>query len=229
MPTKIEKIDRFAEKVLHCAKTQCPFHQTRPGAYPKFSYGNARADVMAVFQNPGQPTFQERRKTIKMVSVEEMRQWANSGLSNWLKKYRIHPSELEYGARSFLDSYYMTQSYRCPDPLGGILESQKSEAREQCLAYLRQEIAIVQPKVILCFGNRALQSVKDILSPSSPKPSGIATLFDQKRIFEWDGKWVFPLIHPAARGQYSYAYKRDRFGILRWYVDQIKRLRVVDA
>ena len=215
------KLDQFVENVLRCAKTQCPFYQTRPGAYPKFSYGNARAEVMAVFQNPGQPTGQERRKTIDTVTVEEMRRWANSGVSNWLSAYIDDLSVLEYGARSFLDSYYMTQAYRCPDPLDADMAKRRKEAMRHCSDHLRQEILIVEPKVILCFGREALDSVKAILSPNG-KIAGLKTLFSEKTIFEWDGTRVFPLVHPNGYWRSPSMKKAEYLSILRWYVGQIE-------
>ena len=215
------KLDQFAEKVLHCGKTQCPFHQTRPGAYPKFSYGNARAEVMAVFQNPGQPTYQEQRRTIENVTVTEMRRWANSGVSAWLGTYIDNPSILEYGKRPFLDSYYMTQAYRCPDPLDAATAKKRKEAMRHCSDHLRQEILIVRPKAILCFGREALESVKVILSPSS-KIAGLKTLFSTKTIFEWCGTSVFPLVHPNGYWRSPSMSKAEYLSILRWYIDQIE-------
>ena len=169
------RLDQFAENVLHCAKTQCPFHQIRPGGYPKFSYGNPRSKVMAVFQNPGQPTYQERQKTIETVTVGEMRQWANAGVSNWLGTYLDDLSTLEYGKRSFLDSYYFTQAYRCPDPLDENKKKGKTAMR-QCSDHLREEINIIKPRIILAFGGEALEGVRRILSPSI-KISGLKMLF----------------------------------------------------
>ena len=217
------KLDQFAENVLHCAKTQCPFHQTRSGAYPKFSYGNARAEVMAVFQNPGQPTYQEQRRTIETVTVTEMRRWANSGVSNWLSTYIDDPSILEYGTRSFLDSYYMTQAYRCPDPLDADMAKKRKEAMRHRSSHLRQEILIVKPKVILCVGGEALESVKAILSPSG-RIAGLKTLFSAKKIFEWGGTAVYPLVHPNGYWRSPSMSKSEYLRILRWYVGQIESM-----
>ena len=215
------KLDQFSEKVLHCEKTRCPFHQSRPGAYPKFSYGNARSDVMAVFQNPGQPTYQEQRRTIETVTVAEMRQWANSGASSWLSTYIDDPSLLEYGKQSFLDSYYMTQAYRCPDPLDAVTAKERKEAMRHCSDHLRQEILIVRPKVILCFGREALDSVRAILLPSG-RIAGLKTLFSAKTIFEWRGTRVFPLVHPNGYWKNPSMSKAEYLSILRWYIDQIE-------
>ena len=216
------KLGKFAEQVLHCEKTQCPFHQTRPGAYPKFSYGNARAEVMAVFQNPGQPTYQEQRRTIETVTVAEMRRWANSGVSSWLGTYLDDPSILEYDKQPFLDSYYMTQAYRCPDPLDEDKAKKGKEAMRHCSDHLRQEILIVRPKVILCFGREALESVKAILSPGG-KIAGIKALFSAKTIFEWGATSVFPLVHPNGYWRSPSMSKAGYLSTLRWYIDQIER------
>ena len=215
------RLDRFAQKVLHCAKTQCPFHQTRPGGYPKFSYGNPRAKIMAVFQNPGQPIPQEQQKTIDTVTIKEMRQWANSGVTDWLSKH-IDLSALEYDGRPFLDSYYITQAYRCPDPPNKT-SAKENKARRDCLDYLRQEINIIKPEVILTFGRPALESVKNILSPSS-KVTGLTTLFLEKKVIKWDGVRVFPLVHPNGCKYYGIT-KVQYTKTVRWYVSQIKTQR----
>ena len=215
------KLGQFAEQVLHCEKTQCPFHQTRPGAYPKFSYGNARAKVMAVFQNPGQPTYQEQRRTIETVTVAEMRRWANSGVSSWLGTYIDDPSILEYDEQPFLDSYYMTQAYRCPNPLDADTAKKRKEAMRHCSDHLRQEILIVRPKAILCFGREALESVKAILSPDG-KIDRIKDLYSAKVIFEWGGASVFPLVHPNGYWRSPSMSKAEYLSILRWYIDQIE-------
>ena len=216
----VAKLDEFVEGVLHCEKTQCPFHQTRAGAYPKFSYGNVQAEVMAVFQNPGQPIDQERRRTIGTVTPKEMRRWANPGVSGWLKKTLGGTSILEYSARPFLASYYITQAYRCPNPIDKKRVKRSEEARRHCSDYLEQEIQIVKPKVILCFGAPALKSVRDILSPRC-RTKGIKTLFREKTIFEWCGIRVFPLVHPS--GYRRNPSMKERYAsTLRWYVDQIE-------
>ena len=215
------RLEQFAENVLHCAKTQCPFHQTRPGGYPKFSYGNPISKVIAVFQNPGQPTYQEQQKTIDTVTVKEMRRWANGGVTNWLSKH-IDLSALEYDGRPFLDLYYMTQAYRCPDPPNKT-SAKQNKARRDCLDYLRQEINIIKPKVILTFGGEALESVRSILSPSS-KVAGLTTLFLEEKVIEWDGVRVFPLVHPNGY-KYFGITKVQYTQIVHRYVSQIKKQR----
>ena len=215
------KLAQFANSVLHCAKTQCPFHQTRPGGYPKFSYGTATAKVVAVFQNPGQPTSQEKLKTIRTVTVEEMRLWANDGVTNWLRKYLDDLSILEYDGRPFLDSYYITQAYRCPDPLDKNKQKKRKQAMRHCSDHLSKEIRIIRPKAVLAFGKEALESVRDTLSPSS-EIDGLKTLFSEKRVFEWSGIRVFPLVHPNGYWKSPAMTKNNYLEILRWYVSQIE-------
>ncbi len=216
----VAKFDEFVKGVLHCKRSQCPFRQCRPGAYPKFSYGNPQAEVMAVFQNPGQPIGQELRRTIETVTPSEMRRWANSGVSGWLKENLGGTSILEYGARPFLASYYITQAYRCPDPIDKRRAKRSEEARRHCSDYLEQEIQIVKPKVILCFGARALSSVREILSPRC-RAEGIKSLFREKMVFEWSGIRVFPLVHPSACRR-DPSMKEQYVRTLRWYVSQIE-------
>ena len=156
------------------------------------------------------------------MTVEEMRRWANSGVSGWLGTYIDNPSILKYGRQSFLDSYYMTQAYRCPDPLDADMAKRRKEAMRHCSGHLRQEILIIRPKVILCFGREALESVKAVLS-SSARIAVLKTLFSTKTIFEWGGTRVFPLVHPNGYWKSPSMSKADYLGTLCWYIDQIER------
>ena len=215
-------LDLFAENVLHCVKTQCPFHQCRPGGYPKFSYGNARSRVVAVFQNPGQPTCQEKFKTIETVTVGEMRLWANIGVSHWLNTNLDDASVLEYDGRSFLDAYYITQAYRCPDPLDQEIQGQRKSAMRHCSDHLRQEFHIIKPRVVLAFGREALESVKNILLSSGSRIDlKIKMLFSEKKILEWSGIRVFPLVHPSGYWRKPSMKKGEYIDTIRWYISQI--------
>ena len=142
------------------------------------------------------------------------------GVSGWLRKYLDDPSVLEYNETPFLDSYYMTQAYRCPDPLDENKQKRKL-AMHHCSEYLRQEIDVIKPKVILAFGGEALEGVKRILSPHT-KINGLKMLFSEKIIFEWNGTKVFPLVHPNGYWRSPSMSKSGYLDTLRWYISQIE-------
>ena len=90
-----------------------------------------------------------------------------------------------------------------------------------CSDHLSKEIRIIRPKAVLAFGKEALESVRDILSPSS-EIDGLKTLFSEKRVFEWSGIRVFPLVHPNGYWKSPAMTKNNYLDILRWYVSQIE-------
>lgn len=225
MPTKL---NQFAEKVLHCAKIECPFWQDRYGAYPKFSYGNTRSNVMIVFQNPGQPVGKESSKTIQDVTIREMRNWAGEGVVNWLIGSRNLPTTLfNLKNEDFLRSYYITQSYRCPDPLDkAFADKTREKARQECLDYFREEARLARPTVVLAVGKDALRSVRDVLSPSTRirEIYGIKNLFLSKKVFEWNGVRVYPIPHPDGIWRNPAIPQDEYINTVRWYIRQIEKL-----
>lgn len=92
----------------------------------------------------------------------------------------------EYG----LDSNFMTNAVRCfpgKSPDGGDNEPSKESIRA-CAGYLRDEIAAVQPGIIVPLGNVALRAVSG--------RTGILS-FAGRGFNLPDGKLCFPLLHPS--------------------------------
>lgn len=221
------KLKRFSEKVVHCRNSNCPYRQDGLGRYPKFSHGNLNSNVMAVFQNPGKPTSSELRRDITTVTVDEMRKWASEGVQRWLFELpgRGLPRTLfDLGHHGFLELFYLTQAYRCPDPEDGMYADRKRRsAREECFHYLQEEISVVQPTVILAFGKDALRSVRDVLSRETPIKdiSKLKYLFESKKIFVWKRVRVFPMVHPDGYWKNPPISAENYEGIVRWYMEQI--------
>ena len=87
--------------------------------------------------------------------------------------------------------------------------------------YLEQEIHIVKPKVMLCFGAPSLRSVREILS-SRCRTEGIKKLFLGEMVFKWCGILVFPLVHPGGYLRDPSMKEEQYVDTLRWYINQIE-------
>jgi len=80
---------------------------------------------------------------------------------------------------------YIANVVKCRPP-----ENRKPTAVEMaaCLPFLRRQIALVQPQVVLLAGATAVEGVLGI-------KGGITKLRGQWR--QWEGRWLMPLFHPS--------------------------------
>jgi uracil-DNA glycosylase family 4 len=198
------------DKILHCQNKDCHFYNEKPGFYPRFAYGNPDSQIMIVFQNPGAPTKERLKdaflnlKNIKTVTLEDMRREAHEGVSNWLKgeNKNFKGGLFELNGKGLLESFYITQSYKCPDPRKAkeISGKERKEVRMRCKEYLQQEIELTKPKVILAVGTESLFSIAEIFDKKSSIKEGIKALFQKEIYYRWEYKGheilVFPIVHP---------------------------------
>jgi uracil-DNA glycosylase len=182
---RFTSISELQEKLIHCACTHCPYRSEAPGFYPKPPRGPHDAKVMIVFENPGPPSGMTTTRggtqdpqmgfTIKDIKLGDALRWAIKFQDAWL----FETSKLNRKAWDTADfvigtTVYTTDSHKCPDPRDPEKdpadpdkkkknnEKNKRRARKYCLAYLREEIRLIQPKVIIAFGNYARRSLKSI-------------------------------------------------------------------
>lgn len=170
-----KKLNDFIEKILahpnndYCKN--CAFKcEKKEMYYPRFAYGNVDSKIMLVFQNPGRPSEKRlpeiAKKTWEAINYEGMLKEASTGVTNWLfnenKKFDEDNFTIE-GKKGFLDSFYITQSYRCPD-LEDKAKSDKlrKSVLETCKNVLVDELEIVKPKYIITFGTQARKSILEI-------------------------------------------------------------------
>ena len=92
--------------------------------------------------------------------------------------------------------------------------------------YLIEEISIVKPKAVLAFGTDSLRSVRDTLSPVTPikEISGIKKLFLSKKVFEWNGVRVCPIVHPDGIWRNPAIPQEEYVNTIRWYIRHIEKL-----
>ena len=101
------------------------------------------------------------------------------------------PAGLEFdrflkGIRLDREEVFITNLVKCNPPDN---EDPKPEVIERCRYYLEKEIGLVQPEVIVVQGAVALNH----FIPGAD----ISKVWGIPQGFEYDGRWLFPLYHPA--------------------------------
>ncbi len=84
------------------------------------------------------------------------------------------------------DSYYITNIVKCRPPGNRI---PFDEEAFQCLPYLRTQLQMIKPKIIICLGSTATKYIVD-------KEAKITQV--RGRIIEKKGYLIMPTFHPAA-------------------------------
>ncbi len=88
------------------------------------------------------------------------------------------------------DQVYLSNAVRCRPRLG---KSPKVIEIKKCSKYLRYEVDIIRPRIIVPMGNSALKALSLILGYKFPKISEIAG-----RIMKVRNYYITPQYHPAA-------------------------------
>ncbi len=156
-----QKLDAVKQNVINC--TKCDLCKTRTNAVP--GKGNFQSDVICVGEAPGR---NEDKKGEPFIGV------AGKKLSIALNDAGISR-----------DDVYITNIVKCRPPNNRV---PKTNERDTCQEYLKQEISIIKPKIICILGNTAFNS---ILGGSE------ITKFRGK-IVRKDNQLYFLTIHPAA-------------------------------
>lgn len=157
-----ENWEELEQSIIHCNK--CKLCQNRTNIV--FGTGNREAIVMLVGEGPGAD---EDREGIPFVGkAGQLMNKALSGLG-------IKREEL-----------YIANIVKCRPPSNRVPEQEEAEA---CLNYLRNQVMLVKPKIIVLLGSTAL---KNIIG----KEYGITS--SRGKWIERKGIWYMPTWHPAA-------------------------------
>jgi uracil-DNA glycosylase len=162
----------LAEEMRACRKCLEAGYDITPGAI--FS-GPGPAPLMLVGQSPG------------VTEVEAQRPFnASSGrrLFQWLGRAGIEETH-------FRASYYMTAVTKCypgKHPRGKGDRKPSRAEQKLCRLFLKQELALVQPCVLLAVGGLAIET---LLGEKLRLDEAVG------RIFRVDGRHVLPLPHPS--------------------------------
>lgn len=82
--------------------------------------------------------------------------------------------------------YYICNIVKCRPPENRVPTDDEAE---KCLPYLRNQVSLIRPKIIVCLGSTAMKYVID-------KESKITQIRGQW--IERKGYWIMPTFHPAA-------------------------------
>lgn len=124
-------MDKLAELYNSCSNcTKCSLHQTRTNCV--FGIGNINADLMFVGEAPGE---QEDLKGVPFVGR------AGQLLDKFLYAVDIDRNDV-----------YIANILKCRPPKN---RDPLPEEEEACIDYLREQVRIIQPKIIVCLGRIA--------------------------------------------------------------------------
>lgn len=157
-----ENWEELEQSIIHCNK--CKLCQNRTNIV--FGTGNKKATVMLIGEGPGAD---EDREGIPFVGK------AGQLMNKALAGLGIKREEL-----------YIANIVKCRPPSNRVPEQEEAEA---CLNYLRNQVMLVKPKIIVLLGSTAL---KNIIG----KEYGITS--SRGKWIERKGIWYMPTWHPAA-------------------------------
>lgn len=148
-----------------CQKcTKCDLGKTRTNVV--IGRGNRNAPMMLVGEGPGE---QEDKQGMPFVGP------AGKLLDLLMSALMIKE-----------DQYYIANIVKCRPPGNRV---PLDEEAEQCLAYLRNQVILVRPKIIVCLGSTAMKYIID-------KEAKITHIRGQW--IERKGYFIMPTFHPAA-------------------------------
>lgn len=156
-----QKLEIIKKNVIEC--TECDLSKTRINSVP--GKGNFHSDVIFVGEAPGK---NEDKNGEPFIGI------AGKKLSVALEEAGISREEV-----------YITNIVKCRPPKNRVPTTIE---RDTCQEYLKQEIAIIKPKIICILGNTAFNS---ILGGSE------ITKFSGKLVRK-DNQLYFLTVHPAA-------------------------------
>ena len=152
---------RLEQEVANCAK--CPLHKTRTQTV--FGVGNKNADWMLIGEAPGE---QEDLQGEPFVGR------AGQLLNEMLRALHLSREEV-----------YIANILKCRPPAN---RDPKPEEVAACEPYLKRQIALVQPKIILAVGRIAAQNLLKTTKPLSRL---------RGKVHSYDDIPVIVVYHPA--------------------------------
>ncbi|HMP97998.1 MAG TPA: uracil-DNA glycosylase [Kiritimatiellia bacterium] len=157
-----EGLNEIAERVAAC--TQCELCRTRTNTVP--GQGNPQPELMFVGEGPG--------------ADEDEQGLAFVGRAGQLLTDIIHAMQFTR------ENVFIGNIVKCRPPGNRVPEA---DEMEKCLPYLKEQIALLKPKVIVCLGATAVKGL------FGPEPEGITKTRGTWRTYE--GIDVMLTFHPA--------------------------------
>jgi uracil-DNA glycosylase family 4 len=183
----VSQLEELARVAASC--TRCPLAETRTQVV--FGAGNPRADVMFVGEAPG---YHEDRQGEPFVGP------AGKLLDRLLAEISLRREDV-----------YIGNVLKCRPPGN---RDPRADEIEACKGYLRQQIMLIDPKVVVTLGNF---STRLLLK----REVGITRLRGQ--VYPWWNRYLVPTFHPAAvlrGGGRSMDQIREDFRLVRGALDE---------
>lgn len=159
---KTTSLDEFEKLICNC--TKCRLHEKRNKFV--FGTGNPNADVLVIGEGPGA---EEDKQGLPFVGR------AGKLLTDMLKAIKFEREEV-----------YIGNVVKCRPPEN---RTPLPDEMETCMYYLKKQVELIKPKLILCLG---LTAAKGLLK----KRESLGEL--RKNIFDYEGAKVIVTYHPAA-------------------------------
>ena len=156
-----KKIEQIKQEVIKCIK--CELSETRTNSVP--GKGNFKSDVIFVGEAPGKNEDEKGEPFIGIAGKKLSDALENAGISR--------------------DDIYITNIVKCRPPSNRV---PKTNERETCQEYLKQEISIIKPKLICILGNTVFNSIL----------GGSEIMKYRGKIAQKNEQLYFITIHPAA-------------------------------
>lgn len=160
---KEEAIQQLNDQVQDCCRCQLRAGCSRV----VFGEGSLNGGLMVIGEGPGQDEDRLGRPFVGRAG-------------------QLLDKILASGGFSRQDQVYVGNIVKCRPPGNRV---PLPEERAACMPYLKEQIAIVDPKIIILLGATALQGLID-------PQAKIGT--SRGKWLQWEGRWVMPTYHPAA-------------------------------
>jgi DNA polymerase len=165
MTVEVESVESLSElEAIASACTLCRLCETRTNVV--FGSGAISADVMVVGEGPGQ---QEDEQGVPFV-----------GRSGKLLTKLLGEAGIDR------EAVYIANVVKCRPPSN---RDPRQDEIDSCKPYLRRQIRLVDPKVVITLGNFSSK----LLMPTTV---GITRL--RGSAYQWWGRYLVPTFHPAA-------------------------------
>jgi DNA polymerase len=165
-----EDLDTLAEKISHCSR--CDLHKGRSRSVP--GEGDREPLVVVVGEGPG---LAEDRSGRPFVGP------AGQYLDKWLAAVKIGEGGVPLDRRT---NTFIANVVKCRPPNN---RDPQPEEIAACLPYLDRQIGILKPKVILCVGRVALQTL-------THQTTGIGA--GRGKVYSYRQTPLVPTYHPSA-------------------------------
>ena len=157
------ELDLLRNECMNC--TKCPLHSGRRNMV--FGVGNPEAKVMFVGEGPGE---QEDLQGIPFV-----------GPAGKLLDDMLRIIDLSRGSNCYIANIVKCRPPRNRDPL--------DTEQDACIGYLRNQTALIKPKIIVCLGRIA---AKKLIDPD------YRITRQHGQWVEKNGIWMTAIYHPSA-------------------------------